>query len=422
MLNTAEKSTILLLCLGLDTDKSEVKKIGIAELKEIFAVYGHLKKVIIFTRKVLLKAFLEYDDFETAETAKNSIHEKFVKNYGKARLYFSPMQDLKYSNKYLEYWEESSQEIPLFVEDDISTKLSAKQSVSENSNVISFRKDSFQSCIQNPGMPRGQYTLFSNSSELSESSLNRDSFLSNINLIFNSQQCVFNTGVSSSNYTRFSQLELCEEQSTIEPENVDVLSLSKVILISNLSHVFKNTEELFNLFSAFGNIAKILFMKNLQKALVEYVEAKYASEAVTHLNNTVLGDTILRISYSRYRTIDLGKNNKNENSMQYNEVLIVPSMRNRYKSNSQFKINAPSSTLLITTPKIGGIQYEDIYHAIERFRKPLKTKIVKNKSMFGSSEIINLLFSFENVETAIYVMCKCHNNIVKGALLDIFFI
>lgn len=48
---------------------------------------------------------------------------------------------------------------------------------------------------------------------------------------------------------------------------------SKVVLVSNMDNIFQSAREVFNLFSCFGNIKKVLLMKNLNKALVEYEEA-----------------------------------------------------------------------------------------------------------------------------------------------------
>lgn len=421
MINTAERSTILLVCLGLDTDKVEIKKVGIAELKGIFDGYGHLKKVIIFTRKVLLKAFLEYDSFESAEAAKNAIHETLVKNYGKARVYFSPMQDLKFSNKYLEFWEEPQNDKTQIFDDDSSTKQSLKLSVLENSHLGSIRKDSSQSFTQSI-KPHHRYTLFApNKTEVSDIDLDRDSFLSTKNLIFNSQPYIFSTKIADSKQLLFTQLELPLEPVKSDSNNEIISSLSKVVLVSNLDYIFRNTEELFNLFSAFGNISKILYMKNLQKALIEYTEVKYADKAINSFNNLVIGETRLRVNHSNYRTIDLNKNNKNENSMQFNDVLLVLPMRNRYRSNYQSFIRPLSSNLVVSFPKINGIQNIDIYLAIEKICKPLKTKLLYNKGLIGKSEVISIVFSFKNIESAVYVMSRCHNSIIKGALLDIFF-
>lgn len=38
---------------------------------------------------------------------------------------------------------------------------------------------------------------------------------------------------------------------------------SSVILVSNLDNCFKTAKSIFNVFSVFGNIEKILLMKNL---------------------------------------------------------------------------------------------------------------------------------------------------------------
>lgn len=95
-----------------------------------------------------------------------------------------------------------------------------------------------------------------------------------------------------------------------------------MILISNLDNIFKSAKEVFNVFSCFGNIRKILLMKNLNKAMVEYYESESSLMCAVNINNFKILDTELRINYSKYKTIDLEKNNKNKNSINYNEVFI----------------------------------------------------------------------------------------------------
>lgn len=421
MLNTPERSTVLLLCLGLDTDKTEVKKVNVAELRDIFGKYGQLQKVIIFTRKILLKAFLEYATYEQAEAAKSAIHETQVKHYGKARLYFSPMQELKFSNKYLEYWEESNNEKPLSMDDDVSTKLSFKHSTSTSSNRLMFRKESCPFVPQQRNLAPRSYQLFSSSIDALDTNLNNDTFLSNKNFVFNSSLGLYNSICDDSKPTQLSELETSPELSKSNSVDDEVNVPSKVVLVSNLAHVFRSTDEIFNLFSAFGNVSKILFMMNLQKALIEYADIDAATHTMNNLNNLALGETKLRVSISKYKKIDLLKNNKNENSMQYNQVLIVPPVRNRYKSNSHSEIVPLSSTLLISFPKNSGAQTIDVYLAIQKICKPVKTKLVSNKGQASESEVVNMLFSFSDEQSAVYVMYKCHSSIVKGAQLDIFF-
>lgn len=420
MINTTERSTILLVCLGLDSDKTEIKKIGVEELREMFDEFGRLVKVIIFTRKIILKAFVEYETFEIAERAKNAIHETFVKNYGKARLYFSPQQNLKFSNKYLEFWENVPQEKPQSMDDDMSTKLSLKHSVSLLSHKLSLRKENCQFFPQAKTQVPKAYQLFSNSIDTLDLNLNKDSFLSSNNLVFSSQPCILSTVSLNSQQSLFAQLERSPDSYPDSAEE-EVTSVSNVVLVSNLAHVFKSAEEIFNLFSAFGNIAKILFMVNLQKALIEYTELGHASNTITNLNNLTLGETKLRVNFSKHRKIDLQKNNKNENSMNFNQVLIVSPMRHRYRSNAQPSLSHLSTTLLISFPKVGGVEPIDIFFAIQKICAPTTTKTVSKKAFVGKTEIVNLLFTFKDIQSAVYVMYKCHNIIVKGSLLDIFF-
>lgn len=418
--NSAERSNILLLNLGLDTDKTAIKKVGVKELKEVFEEYGQLKKIIVFTKKVLLKAFLEYEELDQAENAKNKIHDTIVRNYGKARLYFSPMRQLEFSNKYLEFWEAKSPEKSPALDDDASTKHSFKNSLSKFSNQFSLRKENSKNALQQSGFPHKNDTTLSDST---------DSFQLNFNKNHPSKKKhSFESVQHSYSFALTSTVPNCHNQQhrpNCQPRqetgaNFGVMP-SKVVLVSNLGYVFKNTDELFNIFSAFGNIAKILYMVNLQKAMVEYTHFEYASESIVNINDLTIGETKLRVSFSKHQTINLENNNKNENSTQYNQILIIPPVRNRYGVKSLVPVAPMSTTLLISFVKNARVQTIDVYLAVERICKPTKTKLVGKLDGGSGIEAVNMLFAFEDIQSAVYVMYKCHNSIVKGALLDIFF-
>lgn len=426
MMNSVEKSRILLLNLGLDSDKTAIRKVGVKELKEIFEKYGHLRKIIVFTRKILLKAFLEYDNFEQAQNAKNTVHETIVKNFGKARLYFSAIQELEFSNKYLEFWEEKPVAKPSVIDENESTKQSFKNSLLINSNLLSFRKENCQKLIQELILPLKGQQPFYKSINVLDLYFNKGSISKN-----NSNRCSHQLSQASHQLSQASHelyTDTCLLKNVTTFESIvqkkcteAIFLLSKVVLVSNLGHIFKITEEIFNIFSAFGNISEILFMTNLQKALVEYTETEYACESITSLNNLILGDTKLQVSYSKYRTIDFYKNNKTENSMQFNQVFIVPFKLNRFKSKSQLLIVPLSTTLLISFPKSCRIQPIDVYLEIEKVAKPIKTKLIRKNSLMNDTEITSMLFLFKDIQSAVYVLYKCHNSVVKGALLNIFF-
>jgi len=416
--NSATKSSILLLNLGLDSDKSSIKKVGVSELKEIFAQYGHLHKIIVFTRKVLLKAFLQYEDCEQAATAKVALHETVIGSYGKARLYYSPMQKLEFSNKYLEYWEDKPSEKQPPADDDASTKHSYKNSLSKLSHQFSFRKENFNHAPSEHKSMHQTHALHSDSSDSIRLNFNKNNVCVNKSVFLSAQQPRYQAQPRNSSEFASLNTEQQGKQLSVTSGNTHA---SPVVLVSNLGYVFKNTEELFNIFSAFGNINKILLMTNLQKAMVEYSCTQYASASIASLNDLSLGETCLRVSFSKYASISVDKSCQNENSAQFNQVLIVPPMRNRYAYGAVACVSPASPTLLLSYLNNGRTQTIDVYLAIERICKPVKTKLVRKSNAECDSETVSMLFTFKELQSAVYVMYKCHNTVVKGALLDIFF-
>lgn len=72
-------------------------------------------------------------------------------------------------------------------------------------------------------------------------------------------------------------------------------------------------------------------MKNLNKVMIEYYETSSSYNCAVNVNNFKISNTELRINYSRYSTIDLEKNNKNKNSINFNEVFIPSENDHRFK-------------------------------------------------------------------------------------------
>ena len=55
-----ESSKILLVCLGLDYDNANIKKLNSRDLKNLFEGFGFIERVLIFSKKKILKAFIEF--------------------------------------------------------------------------------------------------------------------------------------------------------------------------------------------------------------------------------------------------------------------------------------------------------------------------------------------------------------------------
>ena len=66
----------------------------------------------------------------------------------------------------------------------------------------------------------------------------------------------------------------------------------------------------------------------------------------------------------------------------------------------------------------------DIYKYVEKFCKPVNVKMVnkdEGESMEGAEKQIQLHLVFEDVNSAIYAIYKCHNKYVLDSKIDIRF-
>ena len=112
---------------------------------------------------------------------------------------------------------------------------------------------------------------------------------------------------------------------------------------------------LYNIFSNFGNILKIIFIPSKSAALVEFENADFSTICMNYLNNVVFMTKPLRviiqfecnscrqIFYSKYTIINL-KNKRGEDGA-VEEVFIGNPKTFRFKKNKNISINPPSSTL-----------------------------------------------------------------------------
>ena len=500
MNNTTECSTILLVCLGLDSDKTAAKKADVADLHALFRPFGSLSKVIIFSKKVLLKAFLEFRSAECASLARAELHDCFINDYGRVRLYFSALQELTFSNKYLAYKEyadggegaflatvsraspEQKQKTGATLKtcasvcdsksvSPLEAKASALARASEPVMIRAFQdsalnKSTISDCSDSDELEAEAASDFSfsahNTPQLSSkasdfgptstSTNQRPSLfkpdaqrqgLSEISRpsLFNSTQSTkHNIGVkarlqplvlckgSQFNSDRPALLSRANSNAEEERENLSVAtgatttttaaanaSPSKVILISNLDDCFFSVSELFNVFSCFGNIFKILLMKNLKKALVEYTSVEFAQNAFLHMNNRVLSGSKIKVNFSKYRKIDLKKNNKSENSQQFNQVMIVSQGMHRFGgAGAAAALLPPTDTLLLTCERTEGVKPIDLYLQVQSAAKPLTTKVLNEDKENDDSKSYRVLFKFANVQDALRALSKCHNSEVKG--------
>lgn len=382
-------SKILLVCLGFNAKMRTTKQIGVDLLENMFNRYGQLSKILIFSKKNLLKAFVEFDNLESSSKAVEALNNTVLPVYGKITVYYSSIGQVKIANPDLEH-----KIFPRTVDENICAKIS----VSTNSGSKSRPKSPLKFRNIAKDLNKENIGLFSTQKKTTV------------------QRPLLEKGVNFKLPSLVQEKPLQDVKST----SPTILGPSNVVLISNIEGLFDTKVELFNLFSCFGNIRKLILMKNLQKALVEYLDVESATVCLKNLHCVNIKGTILKINYSKYKTIDLSKNNKNMNAINYNEVLLVPSNLNRFSGIGLTEPKGVSSTISLSLRKAEKTKPLDVYLMVEQIAKPQNIKI-KNDSEKVASKDINFELTYETTEEAILVMMKLHNKQVADSKICVDF-
>lgn len=442
--NTKEQSRILLLTLGLDTDKKAIKHLGVKDLKSLFSQTGNLKCILLFTKSVLLKAFLEYSSFEDSKRTVDTFHETIIGKYGKARLFYSPRQEIDLSNKYLEFWEEKNCDINEKAISELRTTVFSSQNEhtsngSSKEELFSPQNRFLESMSSFEAETRNKFNSF-------EEGFNFNGKTSGIcktdiksgNLDFRNSKKSLNFNKKSSRIYSFDkdnkeqEIAVFKEQlktkyltyydlrdnNWLSANKKNFVKKSKVVVVSNLAYVFSGASELFKLFSCFGIIKVIMFMNNTQKALVEYTSKESADDCINNINGLQFGPTVLHLSFSKYKQIDFNRKQINSHFAFNNEIVSFPPHMQRYETNKKISANPISPVVLMTTKWSDDLVPADIYYFIEKYSKPLSVKMANSKD---HRKFIQLQFTFEDVNSAIYVIYKCHGQLVKDSRIFISF-
>lgn len=366
MQNSTDCSKILLVCLGQDMNRFDPRAVSINDIYIIFSPFGSIKRIVIFSRKFVFKAFVEMFDFNSAQKAREALNNRSIIGIGRARIYFSALQELSLSNKFIETW----------------------------------NYDSNINCRPN---------------FLIEQLMSKEERQTNTSYSDDSNERIGSPNCLDSSFGKFNEFF---DQNELQEKQVPISINSSVILVSNIDVVFNSANEIFNIFSCFGYIKKILFMKNLRKALVEYQTHEQAESAVLKINNQNFPSLKIKSNFSKYKTIDLKKNNKSENSQNYNEVVIPSPAQNRYSENES-SIQKPSRSVIVSCERTIGLQHVDLYLLVQDVIQPLHIKYITDTNKKSNS--LFLQFEFQEIEEALLVISKLHGVTLKDSLVSLSF-
>lgn len=207
--------------------------------------------------------------------------------------------------------------------------------------------------------------------------------------------------------------KIYENLSTILHKGVENKECA-VLYVKGLEDENIKVQMLYNIFSNFGNIKKIIFIRRQAAALIEYESVEYATKAKDYLNNIVFMGKPLRIYYSFHPIINL--KNKKTGKDSNEEIFLGTPKTFRFKKTKNISMNPPSSTLHISN-LIKEMCSEDI--------------IRKTFSQFGRIEAIQFKFMDNNrnmclirmasMEESLNAMAHLHDVDLGGRPIQISF-
>lgn len=342
MANSREKSDILLICVTPGYGELP-KHPSLADLFSLFSPVARPWKLIVFSRKLVFKAFAQFENQASAGRVFRRYNGKVLAGFGRARIYYSELQELNNSNEFLEFWQDLGGGAP-------QPSLSLQ-------------------CLASPGHEKVDF----------EGARGR----------------VGSIGSSGSN----------SDNSTFFP--------SPVVLVSNLSAELESARELLNLFGCFGRLRRVLVMRNLRKALLEFEEQAQACRAVAEFSLAKFSKLKLKANFSRYREVDLTRGQVSANSIAFNEAMEPPALQHRADEPVQRLSN--SVEINFGNPS-GNLKPLDVYVAVSELAEAKNIKILRE-----SPQDNLILFEFSSLDQAVIVLAKLHCSSIKNTHLHINF-
>ena len=219
---------------------------------------------------------------------------------------------------------------------------------------------------------------------------------------------------------------------------VPINATSKVILVSNLpsmSHV--TVSHLYNLFSCFGNIRAILYLRNKGKCFVEFTNLLFAQSCQTLANLQFFMGQKLKISFSNRKKIKPASKSNNQ-SKKYNEFKKINKKGYRFGKYDNILIPMPSDSVIIIGIPLDAkkpISHENVFFLLRKMKfKPKKILILKGhkrklliNQFKNYGKIQNLekslisVYQYNNISEAMNIISQAHGVSNDSIRLDLSF-
>jgi RNA recognition motif-containing protein len=181
---------------------------------------------------------------------------------------------------------------------------------------------------------------------------------------------------------------------------------SKVVHVKGLEADCITNEIIASLFSNFGNIHKVLYLRKKHTALVEYHDVDSASVSKEMLNNLTFFGSQLKVSYSTY--VSVAENLATSNNPEKFKDVYSPSPKTyRFKEYKKISINPPSKVLHLSN--IAREVFSD-KALTEIFSENATVKKVKLLNL-GDEEKCMALIELSSLESALACISTLHNRV-----------
>lgn len=285
------KTTKVILCCIRPSDNSGIE-ISSLNLIQYFTNFGKVKDVEIFSRKVLIKAFIEFLDFESAQKALSFAYHRPAP-FGNLKVYASKKDIvLRQDNTSQKFKFQFLNPRNLHTKSHVAHSLipfldplSISQIKEKNSDDLKIQLSHFRININTNNDP-----------------------LNPKNIPKNYEGDCFKTRLFPQNYSH-------DKTSQKSPSHSLTISSTEFrVLIINRINVEKVTPRyLVALFSCFGKVRKVLINLSLCYALVEFKNSQQANYACLHLKNVQCFGNNMKIKLSKYNSLNFHSLEKEQN-------------------------------------------------------------------------------------------------------------
>jgi hypothetical protein len=90
-----------------------------------------------------------------------------------------------------------------------------------------------------------------------------------------------------------------------------------------------------DLFGVIGTVTRVLVMTNHYKAFVEFEDKICAGNAREFFGGLALFDTVLDLTFSKHKAIDLRKGGSNKTAKKFNKIFVNSSNKEQYFQHEQ---------------------------------------------------------------------------------------